>query len=105
MSAPTPGPWVVGEDIADSYMIYPEGKFLDPWIADAKGPHVGVASKEEALANAVLIAAAPDLLAALEAMLATPEIADCDPRDKDEETRVAERMARAAIAKAKGETT
>ena len=46
-----------------------------------------------------------DLLAALEAMLATPEIADCDPRDKDEETRVAERMARAAIAKAKGETT
>jgi hypothetical protein len=53
-------------------------------------------------ADASLIETAPDLLAALEALLACPEIADCDPRDKDPETQIAERAARAAIAKAKG---
>ena len=41
-----------------------------------------------------------DLVAALRALLACPEIADCDPRDKDAETQVAERAARAAIARA-----
>lgn len=36
---------------------------------------------------------------AIEAMLRCPEIADCDPADKDEETHHAERFARAFIAK------
>ena len=40
------------------------------------------------------------LVAALKALLACPEIADCDPRDKDPETQVAERAARKAIAEA-----
>jgi hypothetical protein len=34
---------------------------------------------------------------AIAGLLATPEIADADPRDKDEETQIAERKARAAI--------
>ena len=34
----------------------------------------------------------------LRALLATPEIADSDPEDKDEETQHAERIARAALA-------
>jgi hypothetical protein len=35
---------------------------------------------------------------AIAGLLATPEIADADPRDKDEETQIAERKARAALA-------
>lgn len=49
-------------------------------------------------------AAAPTLLEALKALLLVPEIADCDPRDKDPETQVAERNARAAIAAATGDS-
>lgn len=48
-------------------------------------------------------AAIKALMAALEALLRCPEIADCDPRDKDPETEIAERNARAAIKKARGE--
>lgn len=38
-----------------------------------------------------------EALGALGALLRCPEIADCDPRDKDEETQSAERAARAMI--------
>jgi hypothetical protein len=51
-------------------------------------------------ANASLIAAAPELFSALQALLACPELADCDPADKELETEIAERAARAALAKA-----
>lgn len=34
---------------------------------------------------------------AIKLLLATPEIAECDPRDKDEETHVAERKGRAIL--------
>lgn len=35
----------------------------------------------------------------IDALLRTPEISDCDPRDKDTETQVVERNARATLAK------
>ena len=41
------------------------------------------------------------MVTALEALLRCPEIADCDPRDKDQETHAAERAARNALALAK----
>ena len=53
---------------------------------------------DEAFANARLIAAAPDLLAALEAMLD-----ECYDTERNDAIRLAVRKARAAIAKAKGE--
>lgn len=56
----------------------------------------------ELLANARLIAAAPDLLEALKAMLAHSCVADADPEDKDPEDLDAERKALVAIAKATG---
>lgn len=65
----TPGPWTcdVDEAIGGSIQVYPEGHFLEPWIADVKGEHVGPQSREEIKANARLIIAAPDLLAILKA--------------------------------------
>jgi hypothetical protein len=56
------------------------------------------------LARERLNAAAPDLLAACRALLRCPDIADVAPEDKDEETRAAERVARAAIARVEGAT-
>ena len=75
MNKHTPGPWHVE--------IYNEGRNMD--VQDAKGR--GVLTKE----NAQLIAAAPELLAALEAFVQHGTI---DPEDR--------RRARAAITKARG---
>lgn len=77
-----------------------------PWAVYETGPHELIVcqvsnpdwNRDEA--NARLIAAAPELLAALRALLDCPDIADND--HKDEETHAAERMARAAITKAGG---
>lgn len=62
----TPGPWEIGDELAGSIIISPVGQCMHPWIADVKGEHVGPKSREEIKANAALIAASPDLLAALE---------------------------------------
>ena len=43
-----------------------------------------------------------ELVKILKAFLACPEIADCAPEDKDPDTQVAERAARAAIATIEG---
>ena len=58
-------------------------------------------NQEEALANAHLIAAAPDLLAALQVAEAAM-VQHCDALHYPEEDRAACHMARAAIAKAEG---
>ena len=90
MSAHTPGPWQLS-----AQSVAPE------WLLVIKG-EVIIANVNEDLrqeANARLMAAAPDLLAALEAVLA-----DVQDIDNDHAlTPQVGRQVRAAILKAKGE--
>jgi len=91
MSSFTPGPWRVGGNSGFVNQIQ-----IEPAIGCAYG------AGYEVKANARLIAAAPDLLEALEFMLSVfnetyPDVAD------DEEDREAWAKARAAIRKATGE--
>lgn len=96
MSKHTPGPWEVGqqrrfEELTPRWIIRPEGEFPHGlWIADG-----GWIGHEETEANARLIAAAPDLLAALK------EAVEVAPLGT---TKVAKWMGRAgnAIDKAEG---
>lgn len=71
----TPGPWHLRMDnffvnkctitISDKE----DWRFGSIWIADVKGTHVGPENAEETIANAKLIAAAPELLdACIEAL-------------------------------------
>ena len=74
MSGPTPGPWELAPfngnecdvlDVVSGYEELPGGRVSANWIAECnlqEGP-------EENLANARLISAAPDLLAALKALV------------------------------------
>lgn len=87
--AHTPGPWAVDE-IRSVQAITWCGEVC---IADVGGN----ADEEEQLANARLIAAAPDLLAACEAMIAAEKACDILAGDS------AITAIRAAIARAKGE--
>lgn len=67
MSKHTPGPWIAGQQ------INPEGKALpmfDIWTNSDKPRYIGEIPKAE---NARLIAAAPDLLAALKMALEAPD--------------------------------
>lgn len=86
----TPGPW--GRIIADGYTV------RHPQIYSDTGPvanatWLGDGRLDELNANAQLIAAAPELLAALEALL---------DYENGIQKAQAEQMARAAIAKAGG---
>lgn len=94
MSKHTPGPWYIGKDFSDQGRhIYAKQMVCDD---DGEEWHPLIASTDDDerlvdwQANAVLIAAAPDLLAACKAALSDdqPYIEKC----------------RAAIAKATGET-
>ena len=88
----TPGPWHIGAPP-------PNGERT---ISTEKGLMVSVATTGlgvPTLANARLIAAAPDLLQALEAFIAVAG----DYPEMEEFASPEMRMARAAIAKAKGE--
>lgn len=102
MGQHTKGPWRFTDD------------FIGVWDADARrianldsdgSPYIGL---DETLANAALIAAAPDLLAALEAVIDDLDSGIQDAQDNGaSETWIAAakkrlRAARAAIAKAKG---
>ncbi len=82
----TPGPWEVFDTICIGVMSTPR----ECDVAHCSG-HDSGRSRDEELANARLIAAAPDLLTALERILSY-----------DDQVEGAE-AARAAIAKAKGE--
>ena len=111
----TPGPWNVdpsypgdvcagtGHDVAVTCY-----KGMKPIDLDGTESTIGPQSREEAEANARLIAASPDLLAALqEWMSANREVAECghdEQRAADEREQIAREMAAVAIAKATGET-
>ena len=96
----TPGPWRVTEDLLNDF----------PAIVDAKGERVAVQplicpqSKPVKRANARLIAAAPDLLAATEAWVAAMKgWLDGNPPKSPEESRAIYDAAVAALRKARGE--
>lgn len=93
MTKHTPGPWHVGCGRA-SHIVYAADGYA---VADAKTFHL---KHESADANARLIAAAPDMLAALE--LAKSIVERLWPFEFDYE-REAEKAINDAIAKAKGE--
>lgn len=115
----TPGPWKTEDrrylitDAPDegSIGVYAGGF----WIADVHGAHVGPKSRDEADANARLIAAAPELLEALEALLQNAEnkavyisileYKECFDSEGNAIAEYSPEMdkARAAIAKAKGQ--
>jgi hypothetical protein len=85
---PTPGPWEIDERFPGSYAIEPNVAWLGASSSHQNG---------ENLANARLIAAAPELLEALEEMARFCQTGDYDGRDPLD-------MAFEAIAKAKGDT-
>lgn len=66
MSAHTPGPWELDEgDDGDNFTIRADGEFVTRLT---KSRYTDDRRDPEAYANAALIAAAPDLLAALKAL-------------------------------------
>jgi hypothetical protein len=93
MSKHTPGPWASHyHKTTDTYTIHVEGRSWESWAV----AEVGFCTQDEA--NARLIAAAPELLAALETAIAP------FAGISDENLLLDwQRNARAAIAKAKGE--
>ena len=97
-AAHTPGPWQVAwsERVETNASILGQGDQI-AWV---ESHQVG---EERARANARLIAAAPDLLAALRAMLASPA-GVARPLSGDEVRSLSDAvsLARAAIAKATG---
>jgi hypothetical protein len=90
MSGHTPGPWVIEGDVA----ALPDD--IGVGIVNRKhdGDDWDVAMVHSSAANARLIAAAPDLLAALKALL--------DKADLNDWNQEAYEAAEAAIAKAEG---
>ena len=88
----TPGPWA--SIIADGYTVRHPQVYSDAGPV-ANATWLGDGRLDELNANARLIAAAPDLLAALEALL---------DYENGIQKSIAEQMARAAIAKAGGES-
>jgi len=94
----TPGPWHVGVRQAEQ-IVYDE----NGWAVANATVHHGESNIPESKANARLIAAAPDLLAALEAIA---EAASCGAGCHDDVMQDALQecgtLASAAIAKAKG---
>ncbi len=106
MSEPkhTPGPWRIGD--AGKTVFGPKTDQPAPiTIATLQGatPRCGIA---ERTANKYLIAAAPDLLAALKKALPYLDNLECPTNGGGEAYRICDAInsAREAIAKAKGET-
>ena len=99
MTKYTPGPWVVAEYAGDVTMIEHHEStgygFRQTLIARV------LPVSEDAEGNAALLAAAPDMLAALEALWVQALQSDVNEA-RNEWGREALELARAAIAKAKG---
>jgi hypothetical protein len=95
----TPGPWTVDYS-DDNLRIYAGGVLIGEVNGSTKHIEVRGLDGETTEANAWLIAAAPDLLAALERILARVETLNLFT-GRGEDTKVVE-QARAAIGKATG---
>ncbi len=94
MSGHTPGPWLADDGEGGDWVVAAEsdGDVIAPLFM-ATGHY------DDAKANAYLIAAAPDLLAALRDLM--PLMAECDCINSDRQQPLCPcRAARAAIAKA-----
>lgn len=108
----TPGPWIHGEgntyftktgQFMTANLVYGPGGYSGPWIAAVFLDTVPSRSRAEMEANARLIAAAPELLAFTEA--AAGFIAWAHDSGADKNAMIAlEKMRRAAIAKATGQS-
>ena len=101
MSEHTPGPW---RDWNKSCGAVMAPKKKDTWGSRAVALVTHWPSEEERAANARLIAAAPDLLDALEKLVGScPPLGPWDEEDWGSPSNDAMAVAAAAIAKAKGE--
>jgi hypothetical protein len=110
MTQHTPGPWKTWNDSAcpqirsDAVGSGYYGTIASVTQRDEHPVHGGAVSHQQATANACLIAAAPELLAALESMIyyhdAFRDKSPVGPTEADDTA-----AARAAIAKARGEVT
>jgi len=112
MNAPkhTQGPWSQFDDGGKSVHGYPYGHEYSDTVWGPKGPGFGLIADcsnngqratDESIANAKLIAAAPDLLDALKAILPFTREYDVFHND-DEDLRAAWDKVNAAFAKAEG---
>ena len=92
----TPGPWMAGPMVGESDTI---------WIGNGDG-YVAQVTRIDGLepidwADARLISAAPEMLAALEALVVS-HLALCNSPEWDEQDEAEQAQARAIIAKVKG---
>lgn len=100
----TPGPWNCSEDGAEVWPMTGDtshvelARVVGPWCGSQASSWYG---REVARANGRLIAAAPDLLAACQLLVA---LEDSDASDADTRWKQARRDMRDAIAKAQGGT-
>lgn len=79
----TPAPWIIEEELGSTECWYPHGVlYAGPCIVGTENMHV----TEEDRANAQLIAAAPDLLSTLKAILpyAENEVASLQELGRDD---------------------
>lgn len=95
-SSHTPGPWAVEDHDGKTWVVAYCGDD-DPWFVCEPEPFIGPGTTDRAPANAHLIAAAPDLYAALER--AETHLCDLNVR----ETEWPRPQIRAALRKARGE--
>ena len=106
MSAHTPGPWKASRRYADTIVIEGDGGYrhIVGVGADEITESGGEEMSAEQEANARLIAAAPELLAALERLTDVTQWLDVSFASEDEEAEAEEALgvAQAAIAKARG---
>ena len=93
----TPGPWGLREDTLGCKQVcrigqYPDGEFFT--LSEIGYTH-GLADEDEDAANASLICAAPDLLAAAIAALERYDACIADPQFGDEMQELREAVAKA----------
>jgi hypothetical protein len=100
----TPGPWVVDPAVRQGFTVYAPKEGFIVGTQDEEGRYGAIESE----ANARLIAAAPDLLEALQQATSALEwrwerVANCAAPVHETAIQEAYNQARAAIAKATGE--
>ena len=101
MTTPTPGPWRAVHGRHDYFYVYTDGLETDVLI----GGSVGAAwESRTALANARLLASAPDLLAALAELVRLKDNPISPGGTGDDAREAAWQAARDALTQARGES-